>query len=563
MLASLATFALLVPFVSPVLQLNGCPGVDVEVLLSTEPGSPVNSAVGMSGPFAPTSTFRGMEVSADGSHYAAHGDDSNWDFVVVRDGSVVLAEGDSGSWSSTAGEGAGLVYARMGGINSSGEMAIQIRSDGPSDADEYVLRIAVDGSVEAAAAQKQPIPPGFSEDIGQTWGSFHSPGITDAGEVAFVASGGSGGPSEKFVIGQQVIAVKGDQNAIPLTPTSENGPIADFEGSQTVVDALGNWASTMELVTTPTGGPDGEVFVVNSAVVLQSSEPAPGGVSLTNNSNIYGGRIGTGGTWICEARDGITEFIFTAAGPVAESGAELFPGAGEFWSTSFQPFEGFDINASGEYVVAGETDQSPLVILYGNSSGEARVIARQGDFLDVDLDGSFAENRVIRDLSSPYLTIDDLGRTWACLRVRDDLGNAKGGAFVRITPAPACCPFEAFGETSSTINSLTLIGGGSTNLGGTVNLTTSGVSSGPTLTLFSLAPSEVPAVGGVAWIDLSQLIPLPGAATSTGGSSNLGVLVPIDANLIGKSVYAQSVAAGPGTPEGLALSNGLKVTICQ
>ncbi len=72
--------------------------------------------------------------------------------------------------------------------------------------------------------------------------------------------------------------------------------------------------------------------------------------------------------------------------------------------------------------------------------------------------------------------------------------------------------------------------------------------------------ANVPGFGGTILVDLSRRI-RTAEALLVGGNGTVGIKIPNQLNLIGVKVYLQAAAGDPGQPSGVALSNGLEVTI--
>src|SRR5204863_2013377 len=127
--------------------------------------------------------------------------------------------------------------------------------------------------------------------------------------------------------------------------------------------------------------------------------------------------------------------------------------------------------------------------------------------------------------------------TWAVL-------PSSGGA---CTPG---CGFTTYGPTGVAANHLALAGTGSTQLGASATIVTTGLGAATTcVSLISLTAGDQPFLGG------RLLVGLPGylatiALPAAGGTSQWSVPIVSDPQVVGVSIRIQSAAADPALPVG-------------
>jgi hypothetical protein len=121
------------------------------------------------------------------------------------------------------------------------------------------------------------------------------------------------------------------------------------------------------------------------------------------------------------------------------------------------------------------------------------------------------------------------------------------------------CGFSTYGETVPSTHSLLLGGSGGTAIGTPLVATTTGAASGIAATRLSLAPANVPFLGGVLLVSKpvkTRLFP------AYAGFAQWQVKIPNDSDLIGLALYFQSYAQSAVHPLGWGFSNGLRLVIC-
>ena len=123
------------------------------------------------------------------------------------------------------------------------------------------------------------------------------------------------------------------------------------------------------------------------------------------------------------------------------------------------------------------------------------------------------------------------------------------------------CGFSTVGQGGPPANSLLLTGSGIPAVGGALVAVTSQAPTEVVTTAVSLAPAELPLLGGTVWIDPALLVTLS-TQPATGGSASFVLPIPDNANLAGLDAFLQSFSPDATQPGGFALSNGLKASLC-
>ena len=88
-----------------------------------------------------------------------------------------------------------------------------------------------------------------------------------------------------------------------------------------------------------------------------------------------------------------------------------------------------------------------------------------------------------------------------------------------------------------------------------------GATGSSVFTALAAAPGNAPFLGGVALVDLAQVVVIATDAV-TDGTGIFSAPIPPGPGLVGKSVYLQSASLDAAQPAGFRLSNGLALTVC-
>jgi len=148
------------------------------------------------------------------------------------------------------------------------------------------------------------------------------------------------------------------------------------------------------------------------------------------------------------------------------------------------------------------------------------------------------------------------------LTFTDFAGNQTTTTPVSVT----LCGYAQYGLEALGSNTMDLDGSGDEFTGGVFTATTSNVP-GPAsavFTLICLGSANVPGVlAGTLLVDVTKLVDPVLVAVPSSGSATNNLPIPADPTLVGASIYLQSLAEDLTEPAGAALSNGLRLTICD
>ena len=140
-------------------------------------------------------------------------------------------------------------------------------------------------------------------------------------------------------------------------------------------------------------------------------------------------------------------------------------------------------------------------------------------------------------------------------------GTAETGFILNLPPASAPCGFTEYGAGAAPANVLALTGSGSTDVGTTPMIETTGASSLNVILALSVAQGSLALADGMLLLDASQIVAtlkVPVVA----GTAVLPLPLPNDPNLGGASLFLQALSFDPTQAGWLAFSNGLELTIC-
>lgn len=129
---------------------------------------------------------------------------------------------------------------------------------------------------------------------------------------------------------------------------------------------------------------------------------------------------------------------------------------------------------------------------------------------------------------------------------------------------PTCgsSPYSGAGLPGSNVLALDLIG--SPSIGTTVTLRTTGLAPSAVVVWHLLATDDaaLPFAGGTLLVDPATLVIPPFTIAAVPPSLLVPLPIPADPALTGVTTYWQTAAPDANQPEGLALSNGLRLTVC-
>jgi len=191
-----------------------------------------------------------------------------------------------------------------------------------------------------------------------------------------------------------------------------------------------------------------DILVVDDGVVIrQGSEVAGAGTPVM--ADIFQTQMVSSGSWVSRGDDPTeADWAVQDGVLIAKTGDPITTGAGENWGDAFSAVAG---NNLGDWVIVGNTDSadpaSDMVLVLNGT----HVIAREGDPVDLDGNGTFDDDAFIgrgtntlSAFAANDLYINDNRTIYTILNLRDGAGNdltsnpafGTPDAFVRIQVCP-------------------------------------------------------------------------------------------------------------------------------
>ncbi len=256
----------------------------------------------------------------------------------------------------------------------------------------------------------------FSDDGGQTIGTFAQEGITVPGQQA----GGATLPWDNFdtdngLIQRTGLFVSADESTVLLR--------GDLEGTALTDDIL----------------------TVNNNVVIQEGHPLDPMFTSPVNGVIFGNLyVAANGDWFArgENGDGI-QWVVRNGALVAFEAGELFPGAGEFW-TDFKWAVG---EPDGRYAICGATDlhSRGIVVVYPPAA-DPRIVSRQDDPIDFSENGLFDNDTFISNYPDDGAIMHAGGALTFLVDVKPFAGSTIGQALVQLNADQPPVPGDLDGD---------------------------------------------------------------------------------------------------------------------
>ena len=180
-----------------------------------------------------------------------------------------------------------------------------------------------------------------------------------------------------------------------------------------------------------------------------------------------------------------------------------------------------------------------------------------GEMLIVDQGGEIY--RIIAAVAPSIVDCDSNGKDDVCeITMNPSLDGNGNGVLDVCEPT---CGFSTYGVGASPTNYIALSGAGSTSVGGTAQVISTGALGSVAYNMVTLAQATLPALGGIILVDNSVVI-IAALTGVSGGTSAWSVPIPMNPALAGLNVFFQSGSPDPAQPAGWGLSNGLKLVIC-
>ncbi len=345
--------------------------------------------------------------------------------VILVNGFVQAREGTPAPW--TGGNENYGTFGRSLAINDAGNWAFSNNTNGPTETDDYVVRV-INGNFASVAQQGQAVPalPGAS------WGPTNRNVVIDElGRVGLQSSGLTGvaaGLNQILVLGPTVLA----QSGISV-PSGQIGSDSwegfEIDGFHLSADGS-SWLAQ--------GGLTGDtnfdaVVVVDQVVVVQEGVVLAGSGfdEPVDTSGIVGVHMDAAGNWFVRGNNDTSEqdWIYRNGEVIASTGGAITAGAMEFWSDAeFSNCFFLHVgNSRGDFIIGGVSDgptASNGVLVANNQF----VVAREGDPVDLNGNGLPDDDLFFNTFGNDdgYLSDSGLFYFVATLRSGDGPGFAQG-----------------------------------------------------------------------------------------------------------------------------------------
>jgi PKD repeat protein len=351
------------------------------------------------------------------------------DEVILVNGVVKFFEGDPAGWTGGT-ENIGLTDTKLG-INDAAEWVFANNTNAATN-DDYIVMVSAGDVYTTVAKEGDPVP----QLPPATWDdTLDSSVISADGTVGHAGDGIDGGPPTtqdeivvfgSSVVAQQGVTVPGGQVG---AETWEFFDVDDFFVSADGMHWMLQGDLTGDTNFDDVADVDGNV-VVQEGVVL----PGSGFAEPVDLSGIVGIWMGPGGDWFVRGNNDVTEhdWVYSNGTVIAQRGAPIYAGATEVYSdTLFADLFFLHVSDSfGNYVIGGVTDNpDPLadgVLVVNNQE----VVARQGDPIDLDNNGTFDDGVFINTFGNDDGFLDDAGNFYTVVTMMDAAGAAAGDAFL-------------------------------------------------------------------------------------------------------------------------------------
>jgi len=351
------------------------------------------------------------------------------DEVILVDDVVVGREGTPAPWTGGT-ENFGTIDTKLG-INDAGQWVFATNTNGPTTADDYIVRFSA-GTFATIAKEGDPIPalpPATYDDI------LDTAVITSAGTVGLSADGIDGGPpttqDDILVLGSTLIAQEG-----VTVPTGQLGSEfwENFDVDDFFVSADGtHWMANGDLTGSTTTD---DVAVVDGAVVVQEGVILPGSgfANPVDASGIVGVWMAPNGDWFARGNNDVTEqdWVYRNGAVIATLGDPIYTGASEVWSdVDFSDCFFFHVgDSSGHYVLGGvsdgPSDANGVLVLDGTTE-----VVRESDAVDLNGNGLPDDDAYFDTFGNDDGVLTDAGFLYFTATIKDGKGTRIGqGYFV-------------------------------------------------------------------------------------------------------------------------------------
>ncbi|HEX2838273.1 MAG TPA: hypothetical protein VHN77_09130 [Phycisphaerales bacterium] len=457
----------------------GSAHAQIRVIFSNLAGDPSNTVPSLSNGWKPgtSSQFDRPFISPDGTKWVIGGFANE---ATTSDRIMVVGSGTSNAGATLIlREGSGTPFdgARNYSfvdleisMNNSGQVAVAADLDGSTLDDEVLVVYNFNGSFDRVVAREdQPEPTGTFP--GNFYGStIDSPNMFADGRVAYKTL--FDGPGTATVVAPLtannndfvMIAPNGagahtivlQEGVTPVEPAGSNWDLFDAgdfscnaDGSKWIQQGNDEGATTTDQVLVYNNGTGADVVIREGDIIY-------GGVGTSTAAAIDAFMSRDGSHWITTGtnsgttpldwvvRDGVrvagTDEDITPASP----SGELFDDA-IFTSTFFS----VAVNNVGDYVVGGVTNATDIntnAVLVLNGT---RVIAREGDPVDVNGNGLNDDNVFVSVFNNHDNALTDDGKFYFVADLRDGAGaalNSQAFMYIDLNAVPGCDSIDFNGD---------------------------------------------------------------------------------------------------------------------
>ncbi|MEM9380477.1 MAG: hypothetical protein AAGB93_11060 [Planctomycetota bacterium] len=397
---------------------------------------------------APASFVPGTSLIFDGLNrmYAIRGDLSTLAFtgfvdspntdddeIVFAGGAVRVREGDDPAFTAP-GDTFGAFDDRVE-LNRNGDFVFQNNTTGDTATDDLIVRGDSMGNLTLVAREGDAFAPLAGTTVGS---ALESANIDDSGTVSYyvenVAGGSVTADTDNFIVtGTSVVVQKG---VTPLTGDTNGEFLDTVDLNDLIVSENGqHWLARGDLTGNTS---EDDCLIVDGEVVIRELQPLPGGqpMEIVDTIGIFGHKINNSGSWIARGDldppfENEDWALVDGTTVVARTGEPVIPGTTEAWDTIF----GVEINDDGDFIVGGTTDNADsdrngLLVLNGQ-----RVIAREGDPVDVDGNGLFDDDAFLNFFAGDDIVLGNRAEGLVALfncTARDGAGTSIGESIFRI-----------------------------------------------------------------------------------------------------------------------------------
>lgn len=340
----------------------------------------------------------------------------------------VVRAREGSPWTGGA-ENIGLIDTRLS-INDAGQWVFATNTDAATTSDEVIVTVSATNVVTVSAREGGAVP-GLP---GAFWGTtIDTASTTGNGTAALRGTVLTGIPTtqdEILAVGNTILAQEG-----VTVPTGAIDAWDNFslDGFWVAPDGV-NWLAEGDLLG---GTTVDEVVVANGTVVVREGSVLPG-TSFPNpvdSLGIVGIHLTPNGDWFVRGNNDVseTDWVFSNNGLLATLDQPIFTGASELWDDAeFADCFFLHVgNSVGDYVIGGVTNgpaDTNGVLVVNNLA----VIAREGDPIDLDGNGSFDDDTYIDTFGNDDGYLSDAGIFYFVANIQNVSNVRTGQGFFSI-----------------------------------------------------------------------------------------------------------------------------------